>query len=129
MAIVREDIVKNHPTLFPRGYFSFECDDGWMDLLNELCDKLEPLCAAIEIDEFLDIRPYCVQCKEKYGSLCFYISHGTDEIFDLIYKYQEISYSTCELCGLPGTTMCNHGWYSTYCKKCNEGINARYRKS
>jgi hypothetical protein len=110
--------------------FGFECDDGWFNLIKELCEKLEKL-----IDEkYPDLKEvpdynkhigftafYVCQVKEKFGMLCFYVSSAYDEIFDLIQEYEKLSYETCEICGEKGETLVNYfgkgHWYKTLCPK------------
>ena len=85
--------------------FGLECGDGWFDIIRELSEKIEPLGAVAS------------QVKEKWGELRFYVSNGTDEIFDLIDKAEQKSAETCELCGEPGRTT-GSGWIRTHCSEC-----------
>ena len=115
--------------------FGFECDDGWYELIKELCEKLDTLINEKypdlkEIPEWnkeLDLPYpyfYVTQVKEKYGGLCFYVSSAYDEIFDLINEYEKKSYTICEVCGKPGKTLVNGlgkgYWYKTLCADCAE---------
>lgn len=105
--------------------FGFECDDGWYDLIDELCSRI----TAHDKEGTV----VAVQIKEKFGGLRFY-TEGTlvidvlgqgrfdmgDEsqsIQDLIHEYENRSYSICEVCGQPGRLCCTTGrWYKTVCK-------------
>jgi hypothetical protein len=93
--------------------FGIEYSDGWFELTWDLCEKLEPLCAAFGKD-----APHCVQAKEKFGGLRFYMSGETDEMSKLIRKAEELSCITCEFCGAPGKSR-NGGWILTLCDKCH----------
>jgi hypothetical protein len=94
----------------PYSMFGVDCGDGWLDLLDELMTKIE------------EIRPEGVeihQIKEKFGGLRFYIGAATDEIWQLIDKYENKSFHICERCGAPGERR-DTGWIKTLCDKCDE---------
>jgi len=112
--------------------FGFECDDGWLNLIKELCEKLEKLID----DKYPDLKEipdynkelglnypyfYVTQVKEKYAGLSFYVSSAYDEIFDLIQEYGHKSLTTCEVCGEKGKILVNYFgkgyWYKTLCPK------------
>lgn len=97
--------------------FGWECDSGWYPLIQELIEKLN------EYPEEMHL----MQVKEKYGTLRFYISNGSEEIFELIHRYEWFSSHICEICGDFWTSKNRdkHGWYKTLCDKHNE----EYQKS
>lgn len=64
--------------------------------------------------------PCASQCKEKYGSLRFYLTCGTDEMFDLINEYEEKSSHICEDCGAPGKLRDEDYWILTQCDSCHQ---------
>ena len=91
--------------------WGIECNDGWFDLINELCSKLTALHPNIRAD----------QVKEKYGTLRFYIgqegkvpSELMDKAFDLEDEYETKSAKVCEECGQPGKLR-GGGWVKTLC--------------
>jgi hypothetical protein len=88
---------------------SWSCDKGWHPLIIELIEKITPL------TENMDIQ--VTQIKEKFGGLSFYINHGTDEIFNIIQKYEEMSYKVCEVCGNHGKYRRKLSWKRTLCFK------------
>jgi hypothetical protein len=55
--------------------------------------------------------------KEKYGSLRLYCNYGSKELYDLIDKYEDLSYNTCIKCGKPATYD-SIGWINPYCEDC-----------
>lgn len=61
------------------------------------------------------------QVKEKFGGLRWYINGASKEVHDIISKYENMSYQTCEDCGSPGKPR-NGGWIKTLCDNCNEEI-------
>jgi len=90
------------------GFWGVECNDGWFDIIFDLCNKITPL--AAEIKEF-----QVIQIKEKFGGLRFYVSHGNEEIHTIIQDAEELSFKICEICGEPGTLR--GGWLKTLCDK------------
>lgn len=61
--------------------------------------------------------PHASQVKEKYGTLCFYMTSGTDEMYNLIYEAEAMSAYICETCGKAGKVR-NGGWVVTLCDEC-----------
>lgn len=58
------------------------------------------------------------QIKEKWGELCWYDSGGTKELFDILRKYERLSYRTCYNCGKPAKYRTVRGWILPYCEDC-----------
>ena len=81
------------------------CGDGWLQLLHDCIAEL--LAAGWD--------KHILQIKEKFGGLRFYIGSGTEEIHDIISKYEGISYETCEVCGEKGKPYRNMPWHRTLC--------------
>jgi len=81
--------------------FGFECDDGWFNIIWDLSEKLSNLNEDI----------IAMQVKEKYATLRFYITGGSDKAFALIDEAEGKSSSTCEICGKGGTIMCKGIWW------------------
>lgn len=94
--------------------WGFECGDGWEHLIRGLSRKLEPLIAA-----YPEPRPRAVQVKQKYGTLCFYMSEATDEMHKLIEVAERQSAHICESCGDYGT-MRDGGWLRVLCNLCDK---------
>jgi len=121
-------LINNFPNLYPpydplyplsptNNRFSFACGDGWFDLLRECSARLEkeiikqkamfPMAPREEL-------PHAQQVKEKFGTLRFYLSTGTDEMYQIINEAEERSAQECEECGQPGCLR-QGGWISTLC--------------
>ena len=47
------------------------------------------------------------------------MTHGNDEIFNLIVEAEALSYKICEECGKPGEKRVG-GWIYTHCDDCHE---------
>ncbi len=118
-----EALVRDFPLLYA-WCWGFECGDGWELLLRRLSEKLEPMirkwidCSAREAD--LNSCPRASQVKEKFGTLRFYITNGTDAMYAAIREAEEESSRTCEDCGAPATTFSHRGWLRTTCEVCRE---------
>jgi hypothetical protein len=61
--------------------------------------------------------PRASQIKEKYGTLRFYMTHGTEEMYKIVDNAERKSLKTCEECGKPGKLR-GRGWYYTRCAAC-----------
>lgn len=91
---------------------NLEIDEGWYQLIHDLLAEL------LETDWDKDIH----QVKEKFGGIRFYIGGASEEVHDIIRKYETLSYETCEVCGEPGELRLDCGWnggrwYKTMCDK------------
>ena len=89
----------------------FTIGDGWLELVKNLIDKL------IKIGWNKETR----QCKEKFGGLRFYASSLTENGFEIINKYEKLSFEICEKCGNKGkrnTIGAPRSVYQTLCDKC-----------
>lgn len=66
-----------------------------------------------------DIRGlvYITDIKEKFGYLNSYFSYYTDELSDVIRKYEKLSKRICIRCGAPATKI-STGWISPWCDEC-----------
>lgn len=119
----RDKIVADHPLLFsyPIGTF-FDCADGWLDLIEDLANKLEPLIKKFISEnpsESAKDFPCASQVKEKYGTLRFYMLTETDEMSKLVHEAEDKSAKICENCGKEGRLRGDH-WYYTLCDECWE---------
>lgn len=108
--------------------WGFAIDDGWYNIVNQLCSNIQG-----HIDwrnsqrELLlkdnpynrpipDLVPQVVaeQVKEKFGTLRFYYRGGDDYISGLVSMAESMSGVTCEICGAPGHQR-GEGWIYTAC--------------
>jgi len=92
--------------------FGWECEEGWYPLIQHLID---------ELNSGFDDDIHVTQVKEKYAGLRFYVASAPAEAYDLIDRYEWLSYHVCERCGaLWAVERIRNGWYKTLCDKCNE---------
>lgn len=95
--------------------FGLEVGDGWIDLLDKLCYKINKhLDSNLKLKEGFRVD----QVKSKYGTLRFYTSGEDDYIFNLIKKYEKLSGKICERCGKAATMCIRGGWFATLCSDC-----------
>ena len=69
------------------------------------------------------------QIKEKYGTFRLYCNYGSPEIYNIINKYESLSWGICIQCGKPATYT-SKGWIAPYCEECvnNSKDPSRYIK-
>ena len=98
--------------------FGCECDDGWFELLDELCAGIQ----KVYEEKGIPVDVHVAQIKEKYGTLRFYASVGGSEeirklVWDLISDAEHKSEFICEECGKPGTLR-EGAWITVKCDEC-----------
>lgn len=99
--------------------WGFEHGDGWCELIETLCARLDTILQE-EPGALIKVK----QVKEKFGGLRFYynLSGASDELADGIRQAVELaaqaSSHICERCGRPGSVETNAGWLSALCANC-----------
>ena len=99
--------------------------DGWRKAFGEqLCAELKKDLMRSGGKKALD--EYMIwQIKEKYGSLRWYDSGGTDRWYKKVLpKYEYFSMMTCIGCGKPATQI-STGWISPWCDDCAKTIHGK----
>lgn len=87
-------------------------------LLYRLCEwKIIYYNKPSECEKFMVNHPRAAQVKQKFGTLRFYMTSGTDEMYKLINEAEHKSARTCEECGLPGKLRTT-GWRVVNCDSC-----------
>lgn len=130
-----KQLIAKYPWLLPRNrwtgeviddydYSYTELDDmpdGWYAAFGEqMCEEIQQELNMMEPDIANTFR--IMQIKEKFGFLHFYTNWLTDQIREIIYKYEEISKYTCIRCGAPATQITT-GWICPFCDKCAEAYH------
>jgi len=116
-----KEIIQKYPKIFKESFW-FEHGDGWFQLIDNLCYKLQSY-----VDDFDNIDQIKAgQVKEKFGGLRFYTDEGGDDYsYTLIREAEHQSYNICETCGAPGSVQKMTGWLMCRCEKCyDEEIEA-----
>jgi hypothetical protein len=116
----RTDLIKAHPRLFharagvpqaARGYPA--CGDGWRELLNSACAKID---AAISEGESFNV----LQIKEKWATLRFFwrgslSTEAEAKIVEAVTLAEARSACTCSQCGEEGRVYRAGGLLITRC--------------
>lgn len=91
---------------------------GWFDLIYQLAAKLEEMILKLPANQRQHVK--AAQVKEKFGSLCFYMSVYPDGFRSVIAEAENKSLTICEKCGQPGQ-LCGewqkNEWLYTSCKE------------
>jgi len=108
--------------------WGFDCGDGWYDIIDKLCEKIQKHCDELQSKRFGkrgvsldDMQVEATQVKEKWGTLCFYVSGADDTVYDMIDEAEKESSYTCEDCGEVGKLR-EGGWVKVQCDKCYEEV-------
>ena len=85
---------------------------GWRNAFGiQMCKEIK---VALKKNHYL-YKYRIMQIKEKFGSLRWYDAGAPSEVYDIIDKYEDISYKTCIVCGKPAELI-SSGWISPYCR-------------
>ena len=133
---LRKTLIQEYPYLQPRrmsdGKVSPDYDyqfivgehdlpEGWFVLFLQACkDIKEPLVEAGDLDTFRFF-----QVKEKYGRMRLYHSGASEEVNDILDKYEFLSEQVCHVCGKPATAV-TRGWIYPFCAEHVAEVNAAY---
>lgn len=91
-----------------------EMPTGWRKAFGiQMCKDIKK---QLKKDKYL-YRYRITQIKEKYGGLRWYDAGCSKELYNIIQKYETLSYETCVECGKPATKM-SSGWICPYCDDC-----------
>ena len=73
-------------------------------------------------------KQFCIlQIKEKWSKLIVYVACASDEVYDIIHKYEDLSYKICINCGKPAVKYTS-GWVCPYCEDCFNKITNNRKK-
>lgn len=116
---LEKTLIEMFPTYFRDMYgdpqktcmaFGCEIDDGWYQLLFDLCIQIERTNPPLDF--------HFSQIKEKFGTLRIYFENGNKEISNLIDQAEEKSALVCERCGTKDNVTSEGNWILTLCKEC-----------
>ena len=102
-----EKLINRFPNIFEENFY-FECDDGWFDIIFDLCKDVQQ-----EVNNSTCQQVVAAQVKEKFAGLRFYASGGNEVTDAIVNKYSKLSSKTCEMTGGKGYLCEKHGWYKT----------------
>lgn len=145
--ITLKEIIEKYPKIFQKnehGMYveSCDCPKGWLHIVDSLCMSIQDYidnvrtskinleyvegskydANDIKTHEFIMIPPLqvqCVQIKEKFGGLRFYVNNSCHAINGMISFAESLCYHTCMKCGsMKDVTQTKTTWISTLCKEC-----------
>lgn len=91
-----------------------DMEPGWRKAFGEqMCAEIAESLRQSDKLERYRIR----QVKEKYGTLRWYDSGGTDETAHIVDHYSALSARTCCICGSPASARTT-GYVCPYCDEC-----------
>jgi len=109
---------KEYPSLYPPNLV-FCCGPGWYEILKDLSLSLASI---IKKEKWDATEPVVTDVKEKFGTLRVYLDWSTDEMEEAIEKAEELSSSTCEICGEKADIKISKSWVFARCNKCREDL-------
>ena len=102
---------RHRPMLETCMCWGFSCGDGWFDLIDALCERLQ-----FWTDHNRAPQVVAAQVKEKFGALCFYPrGAASSEQNGMIWMAQAMSARICDQCGKPGQTLVHEHRHMTRC--------------
>lgn len=90
--------------------WSISCGDGWFDLIDRLCERLQ-----FWTDHYKAPQVVALQVKEKFGELRFFPRDASQEQRGMICMAEAMSSRICEQCGKPGQKLVHDFWHMTRC--------------
>lgn len=104
--------------------WSFECGDGWFDLVWQVSADIEAAAQLEGIPKTAEAWPSVGILKQKFGTLRVQFDTRVNEAIEaLVAKAYERSMEACELCGAPAHCDSERKlarWVETLCDKCRK---------
>ena len=94
--------------------YGVSCRDGWYRLVEQLCHDVQQLVSRQHI-----AQPVAADAKEKFGKLKVHWRHPRrldPRVLELTKQAEDRSCHVCDLCGAPGRTLSDGGWWRTRCE-------------
>jgi len=117
------NLKEKYPKIFEnihRANYGFP--EAWTNLVDNLCLEIQLYCNTHDCDQV-----QCVQVKEKFGGLRFYVNSATDEVYKMIRRAENRSIELCQECGCSNCELIRtKGWISYLCKPCAIKLNKEF---
>ena len=112
--LIPRDVDGNRDEEFDYEYLDLEIPTGWRRLFFQMCSDIKPL---LEKEGVLDDF-YFLQVKEKFNTLrCYCNGVASQEVEDIIAKYEHMAFYVCTQCGKPATCV-STGYWASFCDDC-----------
>jgi hypothetical protein len=123
---LQEKLYKKYPKIFAdvnkppnesAMAYGITCDDGWYDLIDNLCWFIQ---STIDRTTYIQIpQVVAQQVKQKLAGLRFNVTGGDEGILGAIEFAEQLSFTVCESCGSSKAKRFNDGGYLwTACDIC-----------
>lgn len=109
------NLKEKYPKIFENIHWAnYGFPETWTDLIDNLCKEIQDYC-----DLHDDFQVRCVQVKEKFGGLRFYVEESDSGIDEIIRKYEKQSIKMCQQCGCTDKEVFVVGsWIKYWCQPC-----------
>lgn len=123
-----KELIAKYPKIFqqyegnPYEVNWYGVPEGWLSVIDKLCGSIQSYVDNTTIYEDGGKRhtpqPVCIQMKEKYGGLRFYVDNSDERVEGMIRMAEYICDNTCEGCGSEKDLGVTRGWISVLCRTC-----------
>jgi hypothetical protein len=141
-----QELLDKYPKIFqqyegnPGGINWTGVPEGWLPIVDKLCAVIQKHCdspSSMENPEYVEGSSYdrddssthryiqiarpqvkCVQMKEKFAGLRFYVENADERVMGMISMAEHICANTCETCSTEEGLGFTKGWITVRCKKC-----------
>ena len=136
MKLTKEDrkkLIEEYPYLQPRNIWTDkipedydyeyirgegELPEGWFVLFLQMCkDIKKPLIEVNYLDNFR-----FSQIKEKYNTMRCYNFGASEEVHNIITKYEVMSRYICTRCGRPAAYETQSWYIESFCEDCRKDV-------
>jgi hypothetical protein len=113
-----KELKDKYPEIFnPKPYcIGYELEEQWVSIIDKMCKNMMKYYKA---NPEIPIQR-CVQMKEKFGTLRFYLEAYTDELGKIIRKAEIATTKICQFCGSKNNVKPTQPWVRYLCKECRE---------
>lgn len=120
--MIRQELINKYPKIFDGSAHrtNISVPDAWISLVDSMCQEIQDYCDNNDIEQVI-----CEQMKEKFGGLRFYTNSASDEIYNIISKYENKSRKICQECGCEDCKVYNTkgSWIRFICELCAIKLN------
>lgn len=111
-----KELLEKYPQIFnPKPYcIGYEIEEHWIPIIDKMCQEMMDY---YEKNPDVPIQR-CVQMKEKFGTLRFYLEAYTKELDIIINKAEKSTSKICLKCGSKDDVKPTKGWIKYLCKEC-----------
>ena len=115
--MTQQELYLKYPKIFDLSFthrVSWGIPETWVPLVDSLCHEIQEYCDTHDCEQ---VR--CVQVKEKFGALRFYVDSAVEDVYNMIRQAEEKSYDLCQECGSTENLVRTKGWIKILCKPCS----------